>query len=58
MTSDLGSRGSNLCVELEISEHEFGTSDEVDLGLGRMSKIHIISRSRSNGYLLRAVCEK
>ena len=58
LTSDLGSRGSDYCVDLEISEYEFGTMDEVDLGLGRMSKIHITSRTRSNGYLLRAVCEK
>ena len=58
LTSDLGSRGSGLCVDMEISKSEFGTSDEVDLGLGRMSKIHITSRGRSSGYLLRAVCAK
>ena len=58
LTSDLGSRGSGQCVVLEISEDEFGTSDEVDLGLGRMSQIHITSRERSRGYQLRAVCEK
>ena len=58
MTSDLGSRGSGLCVDLEISKSEFGTQDEVDLGLGRMSKIHITSRDRSKGYLLRAVRDK
>jgi hypothetical protein len=43
---------------LEISEDEFGTMDEVDLGLGRMSKIHITSRSRIAGHLVRAVCPK
>ena len=58
MTSDLGSRGSNQCVDLEISEDEFGTMDEVDLGLGRMSKTHITTRPRSRGYQLRAVCPK
>ncbi len=58
MTSDLGSRGSNLCVDMEISKSKFGTSDEVDLGLGSMSKIHITSRNRNNDYLLRAVCAK
>ena len=58
MTSELGSRGSNQCVVLEISKGEFGTMDEVDLGLGRMSKIHITSRSRIAGHLVRAVCPK
>ena len=58
MTSDLGSRGSNQCVDLEISEDEFGTMDEVDLGLGRTSKTHITTRPRSRGYQLRAVCPK
>lgn len=58
MTSELGSRGSSQCVVLEISEGEFGTMDEVDLGLGRMSKIHITSRSRIAGHLVRAVCPK
>ena len=58
MTSDLGSRGSNQCIVLLISEDEVGTMDEVDLGLESMAKIHITSRERSGGYRLRAVCDK
>ena len=58
LTSELASRGSNQCVMLLISEDEVGTMDEVDLGLERMTKIHITSRERSGGYRLRAVCEK
>ena len=55
------------CVVLEFDKYEFGTSDEVELDFGenatsllgsRMSKIHITSRDRTNGYCVRAVCEK
>ena len=55
------------CVVLEFDKYEFGTSDEVELDFGenatsllgsRMSKIHITARDRTNGYCVRAVCEK
>ena len=58
LTSDLASRGSNQCVVLMISAHEFGTLDEADLDGGQMSKIHLTSRTRFSGYLVRAVCDK
>ena len=71
MTSDKKSSEKSSswrgCVVLEFDEHEFGTTDEVELDFGenatsllgsRMSKIHITSRDRTNGYCVRAVCEK
>ena len=55
------------CVVLEFDKYEFGTSDEVELdfkedvrflGGSRMSKIHITARDRTNGYCVRAVCDR
>ena len=55
------------CVVLEFQEYEFGTSDEIELDFGenvssfggsKMSKIHIPARDRTNGYYVRAVCDK
>ena len=71
MTSDKKSSEKGYmwrgCVVLEFDKYEFGTTDEVELDFGenatsllgsRMSKIHITSRDRTNGYCVRAVCEK
>ena len=55
------------CVVLEFDKYEFGTSDEVELdfkedvrslGGSRMSKIHITSRERADGYFVRAVWDR
>ena len=71
MTSDkMSSEKSYMwrgCVVLEFDEHEFGTRDEVELDFGenatsllgsRMSKIHIPAMDRTNGYCVRAVCDR
>lgn len=58
MTSDLSSGYTDRCVLLEISAFEFGTSDEIDLGLDHMAKVHIWANGRSSAFFVRAVCDK
>lgn len=58
MTSDLSAQHTDRCVLLRFSKYEFGTLDEVDLGLGMMANIHILSSSRWQPYNVRAVCDR
>ena len=58
MTSDLSSGYTDRCVILGISAYKYGTSDEIDLGLGDMAKVHILANGRSGAFFVRAVCDK